>query len=284
MAKKKSFLESKGFKTVMKYLYGIGAAVVIAGALFKIMHWPGAAAMLIIGMSTEVLIFVVSAFEPLHEDLDWTRVYPQLAEESEADFEFEDEEGQEQLPDGMGVAELEQNLKKVDITPDLFESLSGSLTGLKDNVSQLANIENASVATNEFTENIRSAGAKVSALSDGFSQSAESMSNMASSASAMADNAKAYHEQVQNVTKNLSSLNAVYELELKDTQEHIKSLNKFYGSLADAMGNMVSVSEDTKVYKKEVAEITKNLQQLNSIYGGMLSAMSGSGGAKGGAK
>ena len=73
------FVESKAYKNVMKYVYGWGAAVVLMGALFKIMHWPGAGGMLIAGMGTEVIIFFLSAFEPLHEEVDWTLVYPELA-------------------------------------------------------------------------------------------------------------------------------------------------------------------------------------------------------------
>ena len=73
------FVESKTYKTIMKYVYGWGASVVLAGALFKIQHYPGAGPMLVAGMSTEVLIFFLSAFEPLHEEPDWTLVYPELA-------------------------------------------------------------------------------------------------------------------------------------------------------------------------------------------------------------
>ena len=93
MAKKKkeSIFTSKGWKTGMKYLYGWGAALVILGALFKILHFPGAAIMLIIGMGTETVIFFFSAFEPLPGDdqhWDWDKVYPQLREE---DDDFDDD-------------------------------------------------------------------------------------------------------------------------------------------------------------------------------------------------
>ena len=81
------FVESKAYKNIMKYVYGWGAAVVLMGALFKIMHWPGAGPMLIAGMGTEVLIFFLSAFEPLHEEVDWTLVYPELAGMTD-DFEM----------------------------------------------------------------------------------------------------------------------------------------------------------------------------------------------------
>src|SRR5215469_13405860 len=70
---------TRGWKLFMAKLYGLGAAVVIVGALFKIMHWPGASIMLTVGLLVEAVIFIFSAFEPLHEELDWTLVYPELA-------------------------------------------------------------------------------------------------------------------------------------------------------------------------------------------------------------
>ncbi|HTL81472.1 MAG TPA: gliding motility protein GldL, partial [Bacteroidia bacterium] len=79
MSGKNSLFASRKWKAFMAKLYGFGAAVVIVGALFKIQHWTGASAMLIVGLGTEAVIFAFSAFEPIHEDLDWTLVYPELA-------------------------------------------------------------------------------------------------------------------------------------------------------------------------------------------------------------
>lgn len=272
MAKKKGFLESRGFKLIMKYLYGLGAAVVIAGALFKIMHWPGANLMLIAGMSTEVLIFVVSAFEPLHEELDWSRVYPQLSEDADQDF-LPLEEGE----DGIGVDEAisiaTKGMDGIDLSPELFESLSGSLEGLKNNVSKLAQIEDATVATNEYAASVRNATGKMSELNDGYTTTVNAMNSLSSSVGGAAEQAHAYHEEVQRVTKNLSSLNAVYESELADAHKHVSAVSKFYESLGGAMSNMVEASKDAEAYRNEVASLTKNLRDLNAVYGGMLSAM-----------
>ena len=73
--------KSNTFKKGMNMVYGLGAAVVIVGALFKIMHWPYGDLMLIIGLVTEACVFVVSAFEPVDTELDWSKVYPELAGE-----------------------------------------------------------------------------------------------------------------------------------------------------------------------------------------------------------
>jgi len=273
MAKKKGFLDSRAFKIFMKYLYGLGAAVVIGGALFKIMHWPGANQMLIAGMGTEVLVFFVSAFEPLHEELDWGRVYPQLNEDADDDFiKMEGDEGDEfSVDDALAIAD--QGMRDVEITPELFANLSSSLTSLKDNVSQLGDLQDATVATNEYTQNVKSASQSMGQLNENYSHTVEAMSSLASSVGGASTDAKAYQEQVQQVTKNLSSLNAVYEIELQDAQSHIKSLNSFYESLSGAMSNMMDASKDAESYRQEVAKLTQNLRDLNGIYGGMLSAM-----------
>lgn len=271
MAKKKGFLESRAFKIFMKYLYGLGAAVVIAGALFKIMHWPFANEMLIAGMGVECVVFFVSAFEPLHEELDWSRVYPQLAEESDSDFIVDDMDDGMSTEDALGL--VEKGMKEIELSPELFESLSGSINGLKSNVDKLAEIEDAAVATNEYASSVRSATGKMEQLNEGYTTTVDAMTSLSNSVGGAAEQAHEYHEQVQRVTKNLSSLNAVYETELQGAQEHIATINKFYESLGGAMSNMIEASKDAEAYRNEVASLTRNLKDLNSIYGGMLSAM-----------
>lgn len=273
MSRKKGFLESTLWKNFMKYAYGLGAAVVILGALFKIMHWPFANLMLIIGMSTEVFIFAVSAFEPLHAETDWSRVYPQLAEDFDADF-VDSMDNQDLTPE-QALMLAEENMKQVELTPDLFASLSGSLNGLKENVSKLANIEDATVATNEYANRVREASGKVAELNTGYNNTVDAMQGLAANVSSAAGDAKAYQEQVQLVTRNLSSLNAVYEMELKDAETHIKTMNNFVGGLATAMGSMSGIAQDAETAKSEMASLSKNLRTLNRVYGGMLSAMGG---------
>src|SRR5690606_35498467 len=114
-----SFLfETKKGKKIMGLLYGLGASVVIIGALFKIEHWPGASTMLIIGLGTEALIFAVSAFEPPHSEVDWTLAYPELAG-------IDDDElgGRKKRSKPDPVAqELDRMLEEAKIGPELIES------------------------------------------------------------------------------------------------------------------------------------------------------------------
>jgi hypothetical protein len=131
----------------MAKLYGIGAAVVIVGALFKIQHWPLADFFLIIGLSTEAIIFFFSAFEPPHEDPDWSLVYPELATGEHAegdDFKKEDQRSiTEQLDDMLEGAKIE---------PELIESLGDGMRSLSDQAKQMGEITGAAAATSEYAE------------------------------------------------------------------------------------------------------------------------------------
>ncbi len=254
---KKGFLKSKSGKWLMNFIYGAGAAVVIVGALFKILHWEGANLMLIIGMFTEAGVFLISAFDPPADDYEWERVYPALA-------------------DGSFVAEdnkidtsWTQSLDKLD--GSVFSDLSTTLVGLNDNVGKLSAVTDAAGATNEYASRIKEASGKIESLNQSYSVAVDSMSGFANAAT----DAQAYHEQVQTITKNLSSLNSIYELELRDAQTHLKSLNQFYGSMTEAMSSMSEATKDAESYKEGMHLLNKNLERLNGVYGNMLSAMAG---------
>ncbi|MFN7708757.1 MAG: gliding motility protein GldL [Sphingobacteriia bacterium] len=264
----------------MKYLYGIGASVVIVGALFKILHLPGANEMLIVGLGTEAVIFFFSAFEPLpaeEEHYDWAKVFPQLRVEDDDLDEFDLDElgtGGAVLGSGGGLPGLSIDQKTVEsmqntMTPELFDSLNESVKALKNNVENLADISDATVATNEFSQKVRAASSKMDQLSAGYSVTVDAMNAMGNSV----NDVKQYQEQIQGAARNLSSLNAVYELELQDAQKHLNSINKFYGSIAGVMQNLLDTSNDTNQLRQEVSNLAQNMHSLNNIYGSMLTAM-----------
>jgi len=129
----------------------------------------------------------------------------------------------------------------------------------------------ATVATKEYATRVRTAAGSLDKINEAYATTVEAISHMAN---ATAD-AQSYHQQVQTITKNLGALNAVYEMELQDANNHLKSMNKFYGSLTMAMENLTDASRDTEQFKAEVSNLTKNLHSLNNVYGNMLNAMKG---------
>ncbi len=264
------------FKTIMPKVYGIGAAVVIVGALFKIQHLPGAGVMLGIGLTTEAIIFFLSAFEPPHKEPDWTKVYPELAD---------DYTGPVNKPAvrsaGAGAGDsisqkLDHMLESAKIGPELIESLGKGMKSLAENVKQMSNLSSAAVATDEYAKNVSKASQALIEMNKSYAKTASAMSEMAN---ASAD-AKEYHTQVQNITKNLGALNSVYEMELQDANSHLKAMNKFYGNVASVMESMEKAGKGSEKFAAELQKLTGNLTSLNNIYGSMLTAMRGGGGGQ----
>ncbi len=256
----------KKWKSFMAKLYGFGAAIVIVGAMFKIMHWPGAGPMLVIGLSTEAVIFFFSAFEPPHEEVDWSLVYPELAG-------MHGEEGEEKhakIEDKGSITEqLDNMLEEAKIGPELIASLGEGMRHLGDQANKMSNIADASVATNEYVSSVQSAAKNVASLSSSYSKAAESLMGLSLSN----EDGASFGEQLSKVSKNLSALNASYELQLQGSNEHLKATSKFYDGLADLMKNLNDSVDDTRKYKDQIAQLSSNFESLNTIYGNMLNAM-----------
>lgn len=263
MANSKSFFESKAFKNIMAKVYGIGAAVVIVGALFKLMHWPGAGAMLVAGLGTEALIFLVSAFEPVHEEYDWTRVYPELAG-------VESDKNKAKKDNKKSVSsELDKMLAEAKIESKLINNLGEGMKSFSDNVAKMSKITEATVATEAYTKNIKDAAVNVEKINKSYGSAIDALNQMSAGSTA----SKKYYEEVQNATKQLSSLNSVYESGLKDSDKHIKSLNNYYAILSQTAEKLAKSGQSTEHIHKEFDKLSKNLSSLNAVYGNMLTAM-----------
>lgn len=276
-AKKMSFLD-KFFVYIVPRVTAIGAAVVLVGALFKIMHWPGAGAMLTVGMLTEAVIFGLGAFAPIHPESprpDWSKLFPQLADGADAapvDLA--------QLSGGQPVKQdkaLAAKLAAIEaeiansITPDKIQGLGKGMQDLAGNVAKMSKMADASVATSEYAKNVKLASNAIVEMNKSYSATIGAMAEMANASK----DAKAYHAQVQTLTKNLTELNAVYEVELRSASKHVKAMNDFYSSLAEAMKNVSNASQDSQKFKEELSKLTTNVTSLNKVYGGMLAAMKG---------
>jgi gliding motility-associated protein GldL len=285
MSGKTSLFASKKWKSFMAKLYGFGAAVVIVGALFKIQHWPGAGLMLIVGLGTEAVIFAFSAFEPIHEDLDWTLVYPELA--GMPDDEAKQKELEEQGEDTSLTQQLDKMLEEAKIGPELLESLGAGMRGLSESVSKMGDIADASVASKEFTDNISKATTTVDRLSQSYERANESVNSsveqlagaysrasrtLESFASANEESAN-YNDQLGKISKNLSALNAAYELQLQGSNEHLKATNTLYEGIHQILANLNDTMDDTRKYRTEIGNLAQNLEALNNVYGNMLTAM-----------
>src|ERR1041384_2268918 len=144
------FTQGKRFKMLMARLYGWGASIVIIGALFKIQHYKGAGGALIVGLSTEAIIFFFSAFEPPHEEVDWFLVYPELAGMHDDDPEARRKKKMTKDPIAQ---ELDRLMAEAKIGPELVQSRGTGLKSLGDNARRLADLSRATVATDNYVKN-----------------------------------------------------------------------------------------------------------------------------------
>lgn len=268
------------WKTFMKYFYGYGAAVVILGALFKIMHWPGASAMLITGLLVEVAIFIMSSFEPLPHDYHWDLVYPELAQVHEPGHGEDDlhdlvEEGHNEHDkhsdnSGFGLTQqLDTMLAEAKIDSELLESLASGMRSLGENASSLQGISSAVSATDSYVSSLQAASDKVASLSDAYERASLAISGMTSTS----QEGESFGEQMQKVSRNLAALNNVYELQLKGSSAHLEATEKFQSQVTEMMQNLSASTEDTRLYRENMAMLSKNLTDLNNVYGNMLKAM-----------
>jgi len=269
MAKKKGGFMELLYKTIMPKVYGIGAAVVIVGALFKILHLAGANEMLMVGLLTEAVIFFLSAFEPAHPETDWSKVYPELSEDFEAPATATRISN---APKGESpLLKIDEMLKTAKVDQNLLDNLGKGLTNLATSASQMNSLSNAAVATNEYAKNVQTASSSLMEMNKSYGTAMKAVSAMADASKDTSE----YHAQVQKVTKNLAALNTVYEMELKDADSHVKNMNKFYESLTGAMQGLSKVGDNTGKFTSELGRLTENITSLNKVYGSMLSAMKG---------
>ena len=262
-------MAAKGQPGWLHVAISLGASVVILGALAKILHLGGVYANYVIGVGlvTEAILFALTAFYPPEPELPWERVYPELADGYKG--------GVREIPTvktgggGYGATAALDSVINEKIGPELIESLGAGLRTFGDRVATISNVSDAALATNEFAGKVKTASSGVDSLNNAFDKATAQLVEMGNSNT----DTKAYHEQVNNLAKNLSALNAVYELELQDSSAHLKSMNKFYQNLSLTMNNFNESMEDSKQFKDEVGKLAKNLASLNAIYGNMLSAM-----------
>ena len=255
-------MQGKKWKNFMAKLYGFGAAIVIVGAMFKIQHWPGAGPMLVVGLSTEAVIFFFSAFEKPHEDPDWSLVYPELAGLPEGG------DGDKGKLGGSASQELDAMLEDAKIGPDLIESLGSGLRNLSDSTNKLGDISEAAVATNEYVDSMRSASSQVSTLSDAYTQASASLGAL------VVDNeGVSFGDEMKKMGENITHLNSQYEAQLAGTKEFLENSQSLHSGMSELMSTLNSSVEDAQRYKAEVSDLAQNISSLNRVYGNMLSAM-----------
>jgi gliding motility-associated protein GldL len=308
-------VQSSGWKNFIAKLYGLGASVVIVGALFKIQHWPLAGTMLTIGLLTESVIFFFSAFEPLHEEVDWSLVYPELAgipEDETPELAAQGGGFSGGVAGGGGgyggggyggtgtgtghggggggggyggagvaaLAKFDEMLEKAEISPELFQKLGVGMKKLGESTANMNTMGDIAAASSKYMNTVNNATDSLGHLSESYQSTAKLINetsstyrNMADSFSVIEVGGKSYQQQLESLNKNLSALNAVYELQRKGADDHIKESENLYKGIQDIIKDLASSADDTKKYREQITKLNDNLSALNNVYGNMLAAM-----------
>jgi gliding motility-associated protein GldL len=236
-----------------------GAALVIWGALRKITHQPDADTWLWIGLTTEAIIFAL--YGVLYA------VYPPVKDATHDEEQFSVAGAKTRAAFGS----MDKMLMEADITPDTMKRLGDGFKQLNTTVTGMNNISDTIAATGEFNAKTREVTGQLEKVKDAYTTAASSVGAF----NTATEGAKVFHEQIQVLTKNLSSLNTIYELELQESNNHLKALNAFYGKLSETSASMLNSAEDAKRVQDQIGHLATNLGRLNNIYGNMLTAMQG---------
>lgn len=232
-----NFVNKPGYKKFMAILYGWGASVVILGALFKILHLPGANIMLMAGMSTEAIIFFFSAFEKPHPEYDWDRVYPVLKSNPDGSPLYA--EGEIPVFMGGGHAgsqnilsdKLEEMLEKANVTPAVFEKLSSGLEKLTQTTQNLNNLTN------------------------------------------VANVNQSYAAELGKMTEHLSTLNQFYTTQIQISKTQAEANAKMQDDMSKIMETLNASVQSSMRYRQEMDDLSNKVAALNKMYGQMLAAM-----------
>ena len=280
-------------KRAVGMVYSIGAAVVIVGALFKIMHWPGASTVLIAGMCTEALLFMIGCLDKPHPEFHWHEVFPQLLGHGTEPGLLAEMQARPK-PTLMGGAGGSSSASVPALNEKELESLKAGIGNLAKTAAQLSELSTVATATNKLTskldaasdaaEQFVSAGKTISEKSDAlgsvYAQVTQDMQNVAKGT-------QEYEVKVADVAKQLTSLNAVYELQLQTLQKQVEAYKaqteKVTGATAqvetltatvkqmtDAAGNALKSQE---AYVAGAKQLANQVADLNKVYGNMLNAL-----------
>lgn len=279
-------VQTAGWRKFMAKLYGWGASVVLIGALAKLQHWPWAGVALIVGMSTEAIIFFFSAFEPISEEVDWSIVYPELAGIEEDPDEARERNrarreamgniagsgggshdnsgGSPSAPSGGagGLSKFDEMLDNAEITPELFDSLGDGLKKLNETTKNINNLSNASLATNDYVDSMQAASESINLLTESYNKS---HSELNKSVDELADTFQESKESVKQSGKEMAGKLA------DEGQNFANKINESGEDLANAYKEISdtvksSILDENNAYNEKLEKLNQNLSALNSAY------------------
>lgn len=289
------FISSENGQRFFNFAYSIGAAIVIWGALFKILHLPGGNMLLSIGMGTEVLMFVLTAFDRPPKDYKWEEVFPVLDSHNEEDRPgFEGGSGGSAIVIGSGsataahlpsvtpsqarhAARIPEN---IDLSEDDTRSLSESIAKMAAASDQLARMAELTSATQNYLDQMASIAAEMqhlrettAALNSVSDVLLESYRAITENSENITRSSKGYVDQMQDLNRNINGLNTIYEIQLKSVSSQLDSIDRVNRGIKDIRDMYEKSAGQSARYYDETEKMTRYMQQLNSVYEKMITAM-----------
>lgn len=275
------FLESPLFRRFMAVAYGLGASLVILGALFKINHYQGATEMLLIGMITEAIIFALSALQKPHVEPDWSKVHPEFIEDYHGIAPDESMLRKAPVRSGSNqMTQLDVMLKDVNLDDSVIHKLGTGLTKLSESASKLNDLTNASIATQDFVSNMKTASQSVSSLSKTYTDASlamnkelvatnelttrvQEMSNAASGLrSAYGDAAKTFKDDIRASEELSQTIKSASESAAKLSESYFHSAER----IAKTIEDLRSSAGNTESFNQQLSKLSGNLESLNKLY------------------
>jgi gliding motility-associated protein GldL len=250
---------SQKWRRTMNYFYSFGASVVLLGALFKLQHWTGGSFMLMIGMSCEALIFFLSAFEPMVETPDWTKVYPQL------NPNFEAEEEEEILPVRSTSGGFDDLLEKAEITPEMMSKLKKGIQDLTNTAKGISEISSATVATEMYVKNLSNASQSMNSFSEVNDRATSHVEK------SLGDLVNSYENSAKMITGSSKEMAESFIDSSKKISHQLSTagekLSVSYKEFTDSIHkDITALNESSKTYSGEVSRINTTMSSLNSSY------------------
>ncbi len=289
------FLSGETGQRFFNFAYSIGAAVVILGALFKILHLQGGNEMLTIGMGTEVLMFVLTAFDRPENDYKWERVFPVLSTgdpDDRPNFEGGDNivigggsAAQAQAPAQQGVTEAEAKAavglpQGIELTEEDSRSLSESIAKMAAASDQLSRMAELTDATQQYLSQMASISEQMQRLNETTTALNQVSETLLGSYRAITENSEnitqsstGYVEQMENLNRNISGLNTIYEIQLKSVSSQLDSIDRVNRGLKDIRDMYEKSAAESAHYCDETEKMARYMKQLNSVYEKMIKAM-----------
>ena len=273
------FLSGETGQRFFNFAYSIGAAVVILGALFKILHLEGGNEMLTIGMGTEVLMFILTAFDRPEHDYKWEQVFPVLASGDP------DGGAAAQAPAQQGVTEAEAKAavglpQGIDLTEEDSRSLSESIAKMAAASDQLSRMAELTDATQQYLSQMAGISEQMQRLNETTTALNQVSETLLGSYRAITENSESitqsstgYVEQMENLNRNIGGLNTIYEIQLKSISSQLDSIDRVNRGLKDIRDMYEKSAAESAHYCDETEKMARYMKQLNSVYEKMIKAM-----------